>query len=174
MLCPACLMGYTWECILGCKEKRIPIEETKEHGGQTKSRDKVKDLESTVRKRAAEMYPIKEGMLCEWTRLRYAGGGIIPIIGCSGNAATARHHGPDKNTLNNEMGNVHRVCSSCHNRYHAANDRYYPGDRPPGDVSWIPIGDLVPHDSITKVTDKELVENELKWRSNTALNQKEK
>jgi len=37
----------------------------------------------------------------------------------------ARHHGPDKNTLNNEKGNVHRICHSCHNRWHTLNDEDY-------------------------------------------------
>lgn len=167
-LCVYCLQGYTWECRSGCdKITDVPIDEDKkERGGQTKDRAAVKDLESTGRKRAAEMYPIKVGMTCEWSELKSAGGGVISIIGCSGGVATNRHHGPDKNTLNNEMGNVHRICSTCHNRYHAANDKYYVGERPPGDSPWLPVGDLIPHDSVTKATPEEIIESELKWRTN--------
>jgi len=169
-LCHACLRGYTWECISGCSDTILaepPVgEDKKERGGQTKSRDKVKDLESTGRKRAAEMYPIKVGMPCEWSGLKFAGGGVVPIIGCSNGVATNRHHGPDKNTLNNEMGNVHRICAHCHNRYHAANDIFYAGERPAGDSPWLPVGDLIPHDSVTKATSEEIIESELKWRTN--------
>ena len=39
---------------------------------------------STGRKEAAKKFPIKTGMVCEWSWLRYAGGGIEPIIGCPG------------------------------------------------------------------------------------------
>ena len=169
-LCVYCLQGYTWECRSGCSDKVTDVtpvdEDKKERGGQIKDRASVKDLESTGRKRAAEMYPIKVGMPCEWSGLKFAGGGVIPIIGCSGGVATNRHHGPDKNTLNNEMGNVHRICSTCHNRYHAANDKYYVGERPPGDSPWLPVGDLIPHDSVTKATPEEIIESELKWRTN--------
>lgn len=169
-LCHACLRGYTWECTSDCSDitqAEPPVgEDKKERGGQTKSRDKIKDLESTGRKRAAEMYPIKVGMKCEWAGLRNAGGGVVSIIGCSGNDATNRHHGPDKNTLNNEIGNVHRICSTCHNRYHSANDVHYIGERPTGDQPWLPTGEMIPHDNTTMATPKEIVENELKWRSN--------
>lgn len=54
-----------------------------------------------------------------------AGGGKIPIVGCLDGMQQARHHGPDKNTLNNERGNVHRICHTCHNRWHTLNDPDY-------------------------------------------------
>lgn len=56
------------------------------------------------------------------------GGGQKPIVGCLNGKQQARHHGPDKNTLNNEVGNVHRICHTCHNRWHTLNDDDYVWD----------------------------------------------
>jgi hypothetical protein len=94
------------------------------------------DPESTGRKRQAEMYPITVGQVCEWAGLANAGGEFMPIgiMGCVNNPATDLHHGPDKNTLNNEKAswgvgdreNTHIICSECHNSTHAANDGFYP------------------------------------------------
>lgn len=58
------------------------------------------------------------------------GGGEFPIQGCSDGVQLNRHHGPDKNTLNNEPGNVHRICAHCHNRWHAKNDPDYDPNKP--------------------------------------------
>ena len=90
----------------------------------------LKDQQSTGRKRAARLYKLDRTAPCEWVGLRLQGGGTSPIDGCglAGRPAgkqQARHHGPDKNTLNNEEGNVHRICHLCHNRWHAANDPNY-------------------------------------------------
>ena len=71
--------------------------------------DEITDPLSTGRKRARMMAPILDGMLCEWAGLKYAGGGVVPIVGCAGNVIVEskgsdgghRHHGPDKNVLNN-------------------------------------------------------------------------
>jgi hypothetical protein len=50
----------------------------------------------------------------------------VPIIGCPGRPASDRHHGPDKNTMRNEVGtNLHRICDWCHNQWHAKNDPFY-------------------------------------------------
>ena len=92
------------------------------------------DPKSTGRKRVARMYPIEPGMACEWARMKDNGGGPYPVIGCMGSPASDLHHGPDKNTLNNSKmsvgigfgENVHRICSDCHNSWHAANDPHYP------------------------------------------------
>jgi hypothetical protein len=94
------------------------------------------DPESTGRKRMVEMYPIAVGQVCEWAGMKNAGGEFMPvgIIGCVNNPATDLHHGPDKNTLNNEKAsrgvgdreNIHVICSECHNSTHAANDDFYP------------------------------------------------
>jgi hypothetical protein len=84
----------------------------------------LKDQQSTGRKRAAVMYPLDEEADCEWQQQINCGGNI-PIVGCYNGKQQARHHGPDKNTLNNEGGNVHRICHNCHNRWHATNDPTY-------------------------------------------------
>lgn len=114
-----------------------------------------KDPVSTGRKRAAQMYPIDVGMVCEWAGLKLAGGGVFPIVGCIGRAASDRHHGPDKNTMNNAEGNVHRICDHCHNTWHAANDPSY-GPRPDHTQPFIPKGvakvDWFMHDATTKAT----------------------
>lgn len=109
----------------------------KERGGQVKDADSVRDTESTGRKRAAIMFPITEGMPCEWQGLKLAGGGVVPITGCLKGAATDIHHGPNKSTLGNYVGNVHRICASCHNRWHSINDTYYETPRPAG-MYWYP------------------------------------
>lgn len=99
-----------------------------------------KDPISTGRKRAAVLYPLKAGMVCEWAYRKNCGGGISPIIGCSGRPATHIHHGPDKSTLNNERDNISLVCNFCHNRWHVANDPYYPEPRPVDNSEWLPTG----------------------------------
>lgn len=94
----------------------------------------LKDQQSTGRKRAAKLYPLDPEKFCEWSGKRNQGGGKSPIDGCGIRPGTiigrqfCRHHGPDKNTLNNEVGNVHRICTPCHNEWHAKNDKdYLPG-----------------------------------------------
>lgn len=91
----------------------------------SKEDSEVKDPHSTGRKRAAVLYPIEDGAKCEWRRLAYAGGGKRPIVGCVEGLQENRHHGPDKNTLNNAEGNVHRICAGCHNLWHHLNDEDY-------------------------------------------------
>lgn len=139
-----------------------------------KADEDLRDQESTGRKRAVADFPVptveEGGMLCEWAGLAYAGGGAVPIVGCDGKkiAKTKQpvdgflpgnvHHGPDKSTINNEQGNVHRVCPFCHNRWHSLNDPLY-GDRPASGMPFIPLsGDNAPHD-----TDTEATEAEMKW-----------
>lgn len=85
----------------------------------------LRDQQSTGRKRAARYYPLDPAALCEWAMKKNAGGGKFPITGCVANLQQARHHGPDKNTLNNDKGNVHRICHTCHNRWHTLNDPDY-------------------------------------------------
>jgi hypothetical protein len=65
------------------------------------------------------------------------------------NPATDLHHGPDKNTLNNEKAswgvgtqeNTHVICSECHNTRHAKDDKHYPAyDRVEDQARpWLPI-----------------------------------
>ena len=119
-----------------------------------------KDPLSTGRKRAAAMYPITPGMVCEWAGLKRAGGGVVPIVGCLGRPASDRHHGPDKNTMNNAADNLHRICDFCHNTWHAINDPYY-GPRPDHTLPFIPEGsvgtDWFLHDGETKASTEELI-----------------
>lgn len=150
------------QCCCVAINAKAPVEQTREFGG-LKSAFDITDVQSTGRKRAAQMYPISEGMVCEWSYLRSAGGGVMPIIGCLDGKATNIHHGPDKNTLNNNMGNVHRICAFCHNYWHGRNDKYY-GDRPAGTEPFIPIGDsswTLP-DMDTHATLEEVLEDQVK------------
>ncbi|MDF2562855.1 MAG: hypothetical protein K0R99_4301 [Microbacterium sp.] len=108
------------------------------------------DPASTGRKRQAKMYEISVGQVCEWAgKAGMLGGGIEFMVGCVNNPATDLHHGPDKNTLNNEKAswgvgtqeNTHVICSECHNMRHAKDDRHYPGyDRVADQAKpWLPI-----------------------------------
>ena len=153
--CYACAQGLVSECldpqeqpdgtIIPCIIRFASAERSRDAGGGALSPKDVTDAKSTGRKRAILVAPILEGMLCEWAGLRQAGGGVIPIVGCAGNQLSAEksgnadlgylpghlHHGPDKNTLNNAPGtNLHRLCAVCHNRWHAANNEFYSGERP--------------------------------------------
>lgn len=133
--------------------------------GGYKQNDDVRDATSTGRKRAAQLKPIIEGMVCEWANLGYAGGGAIPIVGCGGVTLTKEkgnrlqtgniHHGPDKSTLNNTDENLHRVCGQCHNRWHTLNDPLYPKTRPANGAPFLPIsGQYQRHDKHTLATDE--------------------
>lgn len=105
----------------GPKEKGDP-------GRPTLGPGEVTDPKSTGRKRAAMLAPILTGQVCAWAGLRHAGGGVVPILGCNGHQLIEkkggdeeqgfwqgdRHHGPDKNTLNNSVGmNLHSICVDC-------------------------------------------------------------
>jgi hypothetical protein len=126
-----------------------------------------KDARSTGRKRAAQLYPIAVGQVCEWAWHRNCGGGVVPIVGCTGRPATHIHHGPDKSTLNNERSNISIICSFCHNRWHAANDRYYVEPRPENGATWLPtlqdsdtpVGTLA---DMVKASKEEILLEELK------------
>jgi hypothetical protein len=157
----------------------------KEIGRPVSSPADITDVLSAGRKRAAMLYPIFDGMTCEWAGLKNAGGGVEPIIGCNGNKLSSQkggngelvqgdvHHGPDKNTLANEPGNAHRICAFCHHRWHAANDKFY-GERPKkedgkidGTKPFLPLEEYVwsDHDKETQATDEEMAENEIYWAS---------
>lgn len=194
--CLPCIVGYhaeCWipsnlECCCASLIEEAPVAESvmsednaavekKERGGQLKQGKDVKDLESTGRKRAAIMYPIpKEGepgypLKCEWQMLAFAGGGKIPIVGCIDGIAKAIHHGPDKNTLANFVGNVHRICPRCHNRWHTVNDPLYPEVRPKGDTPFVPEdNEYLMHDGLTKVDIDTVAESEMRWATKSAQN----
>ena len=139
----------------------------------SKALEDYADPLSTGRKEAVKKYPIKAGMVCEWAWLQNAGGGVVPIIGCPGHPAEAVHHGPDKNTMCNIDGNVHRICAECHNRWHAVNDPHY-GERPTledgrvdASVPFLPKGEWLAHDDKTLAKD-ELIHAEDKRRRDEA------
>lgn len=134
----------------------------------------LRDVLSTGRKRAALAKPFIEGSICEWAKLKYAGGGVEPIVGCKGNllyqdrGKYARHHGPDKNVLNNDPANLHLICPTCHNRWHTLNDKYY-GDgtgasRPEAGETWLPNIEWKLHDSETLATATDIFNNEIMWQ----------
>lgn len=172
MPCLACAADSHWECFnptdgLCCCEDNGPlhigIPENK-RGGPVKNAEDMADPISTGRKRAAVTKPITEGMVCEWAGLKFAGGGVEPIIGCNGNVATNIHHGPDKDVLNNSDSNLHRLCANCHNRWHTVNDKFY-GIRPTPGTPFIPLVPYVylDHDSDTKASIEEVFTNEMEW-----------
>jgi len=97
------------------------------------------------------MYPLDKEADCEWRYKKNCGGGNSPIVGCLEGKQQARHHGPDKNTLNNDSGNVHRICHRCHNRWHARNDEGY---------VW---GSVYNDHSPTVATKDEVLMDELNW-----------
>lgn len=148
---------------------------------QEKEADDLKDQTSTGRKRARAIIAAElasgvlyEDMLCEWAGLKYAGGGAVPIVGCedtritfakgNGGRTANIQHGPDKSTLNNDRGsNLHVICTTCHNRWHAVNDPYY-GERPDGGKPHIPLsGDVVPHDRETAADETDFKMDKLYW-----------
>lgn len=141
----------------------------------------LNDPTSTGRHRAAVRIPeeyFATDPICSWTGLAAAGGGVRPIIGCLGNVATDRHHGPDKSVLNNDDDleyfgvNLHAICRWCHARWHAQNDPYYkpPGwkkgdgdGRPENGAPWLPVGhECLAHDPDTKA-DINLIKLHEKW-----------
>lgn len=136
MKCVACLQGQEWECRGNCSsatsssvaEPAIEVEIEGEEPQQLityKDESTLRDQQSTGRKRAARAFPLEAEKACEWNLQQNCGGGKYPIVGCREGMQQARHHGPDKNTLNNEVGNVHRICHECHNRWHTLNDKDY-------------------------------------------------
>jgi hypothetical protein len=130
MACLGCGRGFHDECEIGCE--RCHINEGQiirslssgQRGQPLKDPSKITDPYSTGRKRAATMYPIFKTNPCEWRGQKNCGGGT-PIVGCIKGLQVDAHHGPVKNPLRNEPGNVHRICKPCHNHWHAVNDSIY-------------------------------------------------
>lgn len=165
------MQGFTWECrVKECDNTSEPenmnTEPDPEQAGgfmpsmpvttinTYKDDSAIRDQQSTGRKRAAKMYPLDKNAPCEWAMLKNCGGGKMPITGCRDGMQQSRHHGPDKNTLNNEQGNVHRICHTCHNRWHALNDEGY---------VWTEIH--AKHNPFN-ATDEDIKFSELFWASN--------
>jgi hypothetical protein len=96
---------------------------------RTKNDRQLKDPHSTGRKRAVTLHGHADPTQpCEWQGKANCGGGRFPILGCVAGVQENLHHGPDKNTLNNERTNIHKICSQCHNRWHTLNDVDYEWD----------------------------------------------
>lgn len=177
--------GASWQCCCYASLDPDAVEFT-ERERDTVHVEDITNVLSTGRKRAAMVAPIFPGMLCEWAGLRNAGGGVVPIVGCRGNRIAdvkknadlpehidmrgERHHGPDKNTLENSPGlNLHRICASCHKHWHALNDPYY-GERPERpDAQYLPLDTYTSmrHDPITQATEEELAKSEAWWEIRT-------
>lgn len=187
--CYSCAIGMFHECldpeitddggIIPCGG--LVLSESESRGQhEPLAPDKITDATSTGRKRAVLVAPILDGMLCEWAGLKYAGGGVIPMVGCAGNKIADqkggspeegllqgdRHHGPDKNTINNAVGeNLHRICKPCHNRWHALNDPFYAGTRPRAERPWVPNEPYYLHDKHTEASIEELEAAEEWWQT---------
>jgi hypothetical protein len=167
-ICVLCVAGFPHPATQLCEDNADDIQaaiKTAVMGRPPKDESDMDDPESTGRKRAAKALPTEqlETMICEWALLKEAGGGVNPIRGCHGNRATDRHHGPDKNTLNNERQvNLHGICAFCHNEWHAKNDDTYEGERPDDGTPWLPVGDFTYHDPDgEKLTVKEALAYEI-------------
>lgn len=167
-LCMFCAAELHFECsnspdglVCCCPETTLQVANR-----AGKDAEAMRDVLSTGRKRAAIAAPIQPDTVCEWAKRKNAGGGVKPIVGCMGNKATDRHHGPDKSVLNNELGsNLHRICATCHNRWHTLNDPEY-GERPEAGAPFLPLtGQCLPHDPEQLATDQEIFQNELYWGS---------
>lgn len=168
-ICVNCVAGFphpvTQFCVSNTEAVELAIkEEVAKLGRPVSDGTDLSDPISTGRKRAAELLPteVLSTMICEWALLKEAGGGLYPIKGCHGNKATDRHHGPDKNTLNNKRKeNLHAICSYCHNEWHAKNDSTYLGERPKDATPWIPEGEFKQHNPDDRMTVKEALIAEL-------------
>ena len=144
MKCFSCVRGFYKEC-----GHKPPVENTESIASELtleepayvpqrkhKRDDNLKDQQSTGRKRAARMYPLLDDHPCEWLEAspeNPMGGGEHPVtVSCRELTIgqQARHHGPDKNTLNNDPGNVHRICHWHHNLWHRQNDPDYDPNKP--------------------------------------------
>jgi len=154
---------------------------------EPKDDDELKDQTSTGRKRARAIIQAElasgalyEDMECEWSGLKFAGGGAVPIVGCNGTLITFEkgnggrtaniQHGPDKSTLNNDRDtNLHVICTNCHNHWHALNDPYYSDVRPEGGRPFIPLsGNTIPHDRETKASEFDLEMDANYWKLTSA------
>lgn len=161
MACIACGRGFFDECYSPTEDnKPCGMLEESATGALTeglvwqKDDNEVSDPKSTGRKRAAKLYPLDRDKPCEWKGLKFAGGGK-PIIGCVNGLQRQRHHGPNKDTLDNSPGNVHRICDNCHARWHTINDDGYDWNEE----------DRMPHDPETFASVDDLAQNEIYWAS---------
>lgn len=70
---------------------------------------------SAGRKRAGKAIEekLRNKGICDWAGLANCGGGKHPIVGCINGIAKHVHHGPDKDTSNNDPLNLHNIDESC-------------------------------------------------------------
>lgn len=101
---------------------------TPQRGPGRPEKDNEEISVSAGRKRAAVEHQVHEHLYCEWHGLANCGGGRVPISGCYDGLQKHRHHGPVKTTYENDRTNIHLICPSCHNRWHAKNDPVYDTD----------------------------------------------
>lgn len=130
-----CCNGSNWEEYYASQiGYGIPLSGNSSNAGAGRGRpqldDKdVKDPRSTMRKRAQKVLKqvrnVEIGGPCEWRGLVNCGGGNHPIEGCTDGTVAHIHHGPDKDWYKNTPTNLHGLCHTCHNRWHAANDNDY-------------------------------------------------
>ena len=162
MGCIACGRYLHSECEIGCEDchgdvdvqvQQVTKNITGEVGRPLKNPEDMKDPKSTGRKRAAKLYPIMKTDPCEWRMKKNCGGGLHPIVGCFNGFQVDRHHGPDKDTRRNERANIHLICKTCHNRWHAKNNEGY--DRE--------LSMRLPH-SPESATEAEVLEADKEWR----------
>lgn len=161
MGCFNCGRGFHDECTTECdschpdlvKEAKKQLGLGKSIGAPIKDDADVNDPYSTGRKRAAIKFPLYRTNPCEWRGKKNCGGGLNPIVGCITGLQEHRHHGPIKDPLHNERGNVHRICTFCHNRWHELNNHVYDEMR---------FAEM-PHSPVA-ATELELLENEAFWR----------
>lgn len=161
------------------EEPEIIVESTGKESHYEKFKE-FKDPSSTGRHRAALLYPYicdncehtksehKEDSTCgkeicfclgymwkpcEWRNFKNCGGGRNPIVGCGDGVQHDRHHGPIKDPLRNELGNVSLLCEKCHQRWHILNDEYYV------EAEFAKL-----KHSLEPATAKDILDNELRWR----------
>lgn len=133
MPCISCARGMHEECFSDpcCCASEPNIPQAGFTDEEVKGRKRKDDSEITTsagRKRAAAEYTIDPEAFCEWSLKAECGGGKKPILGCVGGKQKHRHHGPVKNTARNERTNIHLICATCHNTWHAKNDPVYSED----------------------------------------------
>lgn len=193
-VCFGCMVGFHEECIEATPHEKIAgfyvcccwqegdVKPAAFQRALKNSAD-LKDQQSTGRKRAVVVIESEgrglDGSICEWAQLRFAGGGVTPIIGCAGTILRETkdgdslpagesprnvHHGPDKSTINNASGNLHVVCAHCHNRWHTLNDPHYGKNRPEAGKPFVPDGICLAHDPETQATPEELAFSDAYWQ----------
>ena len=121
--CLSCLRGFYDECGHEPPKRSLEVADVSE---EIKQYRRTGDITTSAgRKRAASLYLLDRSLDCEWKLLANCGGGKVPILGCITGKQVNRHHGPVKNTENNDRKNIHLICSPCHNLWHAKNDPVY-------------------------------------------------